>query len=149
MKIEFSKAEYRTLIEMLYLADWVLTAHDEQADPGKARHYLLCQKIYASAKAMGCDALIENAKELRAYVPTQKLEDMESVRNPLETYNAEIFWEELIERLIERDMTAKLPTMAKEPSSPEEYWALAAPIEERYATEFSTNGVRRLKISDT
>ena len=48
-----------------------------------------------------------------------------------------------------RDMTAKLPTMAKEPSSPAEYWALAAPIEERYATEFSTNGVRRLKISDT
>lgn len=149
MKIEFSKAEYRSLIEMLYLADWVLTAHDEQPDPDKARHYLLCQKIYASAKAMGCDALIKNAKELRAYVPTKKLEDLESVRNALESYNADIFWDELIERLTERDMTAMLSTMAKEPSSPEEYSELAAPIDERYATEFSTNGVRRLKISDT
>ena len=149
MKIEFSKPEYRTLIEMLYLAEWVLTAHDEQPDPDKARYHLLCQKIYASAKAMGCDALIENSKQSRAYVPTQKLEDLESVRNALETYNGENFWEELIDRLLERDMTAMLPAMAKEPSSPEEYWELAGPIEERYATEFSTNGVRRLRISDS
>ena len=53
MKIEFSKAEYRTLLELLYLAEWMLTAHDDAPDPAKERHYLLCQKIYASAKAMG------------------------------------------------------------------------------------------------
>ena len=148
MKIEFSKAEYRTLIELLYLAEWMLSAYDEEPDPAKERHYLLCQKIYASAKAMGCEALIESSKELRAYVPTQKLEEMESLREVIETYNAESFWEQLIERLIERDMTASLSSMPKEPATPEEYWELAAPIEERYSTEFSSNGVRRLKISD-
>ena len=148
MKIEFSKTEYRTLIELLYLAEWVLTAHDEEPDPAKERHYLLCQKLYASAKAMGCDALIENSKELRAFAPTQKLEEMESLRDIIESYNAETFWEQLIERLIERDVTVLLPTLSKEPESPEEYWQIAAPIEERYSTEFSTNGLRRLKISD-
>jgi hypothetical protein len=149
LKIEFSKAEYRTLIEMLYLAQWVLTCHDEQPEPSKERHFLLCQKIYASAKAMGCETLIENDKQLRAFVPSEKLEALESVRDAIETYNAESFWEELIDRLLERDVTALLPTLTREPSNPEEYWELAGPIEERYATEFATNGVRRLKISDS
>ena len=149
MKIEFSKAEYRTLIELLYLSEWVLTSHDEEPDPKKERYFLLCQKIYASAKAMGCESLIENEKSLRAFIPTQKLEELESVREAIEFYNSETFWEELIERLVERDMTTKLPTMAKEPSTPEEYWEIASPIEERYVTEFGSNGVRRLKISET
>jgi len=149
MKIEFSKTEYRTLVEMLYLAEWVLIAHDEEPDPDKERYYLLAQKLYASAKAMGCESLIENSKELRAFVPTQKLEELPSVREALEAYNGETFWEELIDRLVERDMNELLPTLAKEPDSPEGYGELAAPIEERYATEFSSNGVRRLKISGT
>lgn len=148
MKIEFSKAEYRTLIEMLYLADWVLMSHDEAPDPKKERYFHLCQKIYASAKAMGCESLVENDRSLRAFVPTQKLEELESVRDAIEVYNSETFWEELIERLVERDMTRMLPTMAKEPSTPDEYWAIASPIEERYATEFQTNGVRRLGIGE-
>ena len=37
MKIEFSKTEYRTLVEMLYLAEWVLISHDEEPDPSKER----------------------------------------------------------------------------------------------------------------
>ena len=98
---------------------------------------------------MGCEALIENSKELRAFIPTQKLEELPSVREALEAYNGETFWEELIDRLVERDINELLPTLAKEPASPEEYGALAEPIEERYATEFSSNGVRRLKINGT
>ena len=149
MKIEFSKAEYRSLIELLYLAEWVLTSHDEKPDPKKERYSHLCQKIYASAKAMGCESLIENEKSLRTFMPTQKLEELESVREAIEFYNSETFWEELIERLVERDMIVMLPTMAKEPATPEEYWEMASPIEERYVTEFGSNGVRRLKISET
>ena len=149
MKIEFSKTEYRTLIEMLYLAEWVLISHDEEPDPAKERYYLLAQKLYASAKAMGCESLIENSKELRAFIPTEKLEELPSVREALEIYNGETFWEELIDRLVERDMNELLPTLAKEPASPQEYDELATPIEERYVTEFSSNGVRRLKINGT
>ena len=125
MKIEFSKTEYRTLVEMLYLAEWVLISHDEEPDPSKERYYLLGQKLYASAEAMGCEALIENSKELRAFIPTQKLEELPSVREALEAYNGETFWEELIDRLVERDMNELLPALAKEPASPEEYGALA------------------------
>ena len=98
---------------------------------------------------MGCESLIEKSKELRAYVPTAKLEEMDSVRGAIEEYNSENVWEELIERLVERDMTAKISTMTKEPSSPEEYMEIAGPIEERYATEFSMNGIRRLKLGET
>lgn len=146
MKIEFSKSEYRTLIELLYLAEWVLIAHDEEPDPKKERYYLLCQKLYASAKAMGCENLIEYAKELRAFAPTQKLEELASIRETIESYNAETFWEELIDRLIERDIAAQLPTLTKEPETPEEYDLLASPLVEKYTTEFGTNGIRRLKL---
>ncbi len=149
MKIEFSKAEYRTLIELLYLAEWMLIAYDEAPDPKKERYYLLCQKLYASAKAMGCENLIEFSKELRAFAPTQKLEELASLRETVETYNGETFWEELVDRLVERDITALLPTMAKEPETPEEYSTLASPLIEKYTDEFSSNGIRRLKLEGT
>jgi hypothetical protein len=59
MKIDFNKSEYRLLLDMVYLADWMLTAYDETDDPEKAKYEQLSQKVYSHAKEMGCDSLIE------------------------------------------------------------------------------------------
>ena len=72
MKINFTKAEYRTLIEMMYLAEWMLTAHDTRKDPDKRKYAELGQKIYSVSKEMGCEAEIKLSKELNGYFPTSE-----------------------------------------------------------------------------
>ena len=149
MKINFTKAEYRVLLDLVYLGEWMLTAHDIGAAPEKGKYEELAQKIYSHAKEMGCESLIERSKEFNKYFPTRQFEEEGAAREFIEDYDDESFWDKLIERLTQRDVDGLTPTMAKEPDSLEEYLKIAAPIEERYATEFSSNGLRRLKISET
>ena len=67
----------------------------------------------------------------------------------IEEYNDELFWDELISRLTERDVSQLDPATIKERPMAEEYFVVAAPIEELYASEFTSNGLTRLKISET
>ena len=51
--------------------------------------------------------------------------------------------------MTERDVTQLDPAMSKERPMAERYFEVAAPIEEFYASEFASNGLTRLKISET
>ncbi len=43
MKLNFSKKEYAALLEMLYMADWVLHAHSEEKGESTEEYRLLMQ----------------------------------------------------------------------------------------------------------
>ena len=149
MKINFTKAEYRILLDVVYLGEWMLTAHDTEEAPEKEKYEDLVQKIYSHAREMDCESLIEGSKEMNKYFPTREFEEESAAHEFIEAYDDDSFWEELIERLTQRDVNDLTSTMTKEPETVEDYWEIASSIEERYATEFSSNGLRRLKISET
>ena len=50
MKLNFSKKEYAALLEMLYMADWVLHAHSEEKGESTEEYRLLMQKALEAAK---------------------------------------------------------------------------------------------------
>ena len=58
MKIEFSKEEYRTLVEVFSLNGMVLDAYGRGQVPEKKAFYELEQKIYASCDDFGSGDLI-------------------------------------------------------------------------------------------
>ena len=62
MKINFTKAEYKALIELLYMGDWVAHAFTNHNSDENKEYKQLTQKIYAIAKQMGCEKDIEYAK---------------------------------------------------------------------------------------
>ena len=149
MKINFTKKEYRLLIDMVYLADWMLTSHDEVTDPVKEAYEMLTQKIYSCAKEMGCESLIEGSKETDEYYTTLEYEMESGIHDYVDEYNSESFWEELIHRLVERDVEAESNREQNEIDSPEAFWAIAGPIGEEYTKEFESNGLDRLIVSET
>ncbi len=102
MKINFTKKEYRILVELLHLGDWMLHAHDAEEKPETGAHRALCQKIYSYFKEMGCEDLIENING--EFYETRKFED--AMQEKVEAYDHESFWEELISRLATRDAEA-------------------------------------------
>src|SRR5258705_12165053 len=106
MKILFTKSEYRTLLDMIYMAEWMLTAFDEQTDPAKAKYEHLAQKIYSHAKEMGWESLVEGSPADNAYFITRKYEES-GVHDLIDDYDSETFWDQLIERLTERDVATR------------------------------------------
>ncbi|MCU7944723.1 MAG: hypothetical protein KZQ87_18800 [Candidatus Thiodiazotropha sp. (ex Cardiolucina cf. quadrata)] len=55
MKINFTKKEYRQLLDMVFLGGWVASPHRED---NSSPYETLSEKIYAHAKDFGFDDLI-------------------------------------------------------------------------------------------
>ncbi|MEP7085007.1 MAG: hypothetical protein ABI854_09740 [Betaproteobacteria bacterium] len=148
MKILFTKSEYRTLIDMIYVAEWMLTARDEEVDPAKAKYVHLVQKIYSHAKEFGWEALVDGSAADNEYFPTLVYEEQSGIHDLIDGYDADSFWDQLVDRMTERDVMAKVGAKEKEKLSNEAYMAIAEPIADAYEIEFSGHGIDRLQLSD-
>jgi len=57
MKIQLSTQEYRNLLDILHVADVVLSEYRREEDSRSARHRALIQKLYALAQGEGLNGL--------------------------------------------------------------------------------------------
>jgi hypothetical protein len=144
MKINFTNREYRALIDMIYLADWTLHAH-KVGEP-KDEYSALEQKIFSHAGDFGCDDLIVFDKELKGYFPTRDFEESEAVQAAIDEYNDDTFWDELVDRLAQRDVSVRYSEEQIRSMSVEERVHLFSEAEQPYDDEFSARGIDRLKI---
>lgn len=148
MKILFTKSEYRTLLDMVYMAEWMLTAYDDPENPEKEQYAHLAQKIYSHAKEMGWESLVRASAAENTYAPTREYEEG-GVHDLIEAYDAEAFWDQLVDRMTERDVAARLDPKDLDRLSDQEYDELAAPLADAYEREFDNHGLDRLKISES
>ncbi len=146
MKINITKKEYRLLLDILYLGDWMLTAHDQEEMPDKEKYQDVIQKFYSYAEEMGYENLIEADKESNKYYETMEYEDSSKVDEIIENYNIATFWDELVSGLAMRDAVETKGNDAINKMSPEERIRLLHPLEERYHEEFMANDLTNLKI---
>ncbi len=144
MKINFTKREYKVLLEMIYLADWMRHAHE--AGLKQDAYRVLAQKILSLAGEFGCEDLVEHCEDPNEYMPSQELEDADTVRDCIEEYDDATFWEELITRLARRDVLRKHTKEELLRMTEKERAMLILQVEESYADEFELNGLGRIKI---
>lgn len=149
MRIEFTREEYKNLLDMLYMADWVLTAHKVEEDPKVEAYQALEQKVFAHAKAMGFEDLIEYDADDEGYYPTRKYEETSSAREFIEGFESDTFWEELISRMADRDLARQVGGVENLPKlSFEERVDILLPLETKYSAEFEKNGLDGISIID-
>ena len=146
MKINFTKKEYKVLLEMIALADWVLHATKVKEDPKTAGHRELEEKIYSYAKEMGYKHLIEYSKRLERHFPSRQFEENGPVRTFIEEYENDIFWEELIARLADRDLLREFGDDKPSAISGNEMMVRTMRFEEKYSDEFVANGLDNVVI---
>ena len=144
MKINFTKNEYRHLLDLIYLGDWIMTADDVEKDKNKKHHEEITQKIYSFAKDFGCEDLIEYNAEFDKYNETRDCEESE-VSQFLASFEENCFWETLISRLAERDFLKELPPGGLNALSLEERFSGIQKHEDKWADEFSKFGIDNLK----
>ena len=143
MKITLTNSEYRLLLDLVYLGDWMVSAHDENEDGVPDGKYdSLVQKILSYANESELSALVERGPDDGKLHPTREVED--GVMDVIYEYDETSFWMELIERLVERDLRAAQPDGHR--PQIKDYVELGGPLEERYAREFEAHGVDRLVL---
>lgn len=147
MKIDLSKQEMRTLLDIIFLGDWVLGAYDtlEDATPEKEKYKALVQKIYGIAKEAGFDDLIEYAPEINLFTETLEFEESD-VQDYIAEFEENTFWEKLISSLAGRDALKALTPEKIKKMSDEERFTTMLKYEEKWAEEFDQYGLDRLDI---
>lgn len=146
MKINLTKKEFETLLDVMYMADWIVRAHDEQDDDGAKRYKDLEQKIMALAGEFGLDKAVQLNKETNQYYLLKEHLEASDATARIEKFENATFWEELLERLARRDFIRAYGEEA----------ILKMPINERfekemeffkqYDNEFGENGLENLHI---
>lgn len=146
MKIEISKGKYKILLQILEMADWVLTAHKTDEEKRHKPYWKLEQKIFSLAEVMGYSSFIVYDKELKQYFPTRKYEDTHSAMDFIEEFENDSFWDELIERLAERDAIREVGEVGYKALEGLDRINKVEEHREKYIDEFDKYGLDRISI---
>jgi hypothetical protein len=146
MKINISKKEYEKLIELIDIAMWVITSHDLRDKPENAPYNELEEKIFSLAKEFSCEDKIVYDKELNRHFQTQEFELESAHRKFVDDYDENILWEELIERLAQRDSVNEVGEGNYFSMEFLERMSIFGKHEEYWTNEFGNFGLGRLMV---
>jgi hypothetical protein len=142
MKINFTKKEYQLLVTLMEVADWVLTANDDEERQETKPYIDIRKKILSHFKEMGMeDCYQEHGGE---YYETFEYEQTAQSTQFIERYNEDFFWEELINKLAERDFYQKYDD--QEIDMETQITEITA-FEEIYMNEINKNGLKNLMVA--
>jgi len=147
MNIEISTREYRDLLDILHIADVVMSAHRREGDKRSERHRALIQKFYALARGEDLGRLSSHNESVQRHVPTVEFEESSLAHKVIDEFGDHIFWDELISRLSVRDAAQIAGGIDRlNAMSESDRQAMEGPIRQRYIQEFSTHGVASLEV---
>lgn len=145
MVVNFSKEQFEILIDMVYIGNWVVNGvrSGVKEDEYKDEYRNLEKYILSLAKDFGFDDLIDDSDG--EIYPSRSLEEGE-VRDLIDYYDENVFWEELVNRLAERDFFQVYTNDEIMKMSIEKRIEKDQSHYEKYWQEISDYGITRLKI---
>lgn len=141
MKIHFTKKDYLLLLDMIYLSDWIMHAHEVGIISNDYK--ALRKKILSYFKEMGADDRIEYVND--NYYETKEYDELLHEKF-IEPYDQENFWEELAEQLASRDAIKAVGMEAFKKMDWLERMDEIDKAKEKYQEEFEKHGIENLKI---
>lgn len=144
MKINFTKKEFTALMDMVWIAEWILHAHV----PGGAddEYSALEQKVYACAREFGLDDRIVFDEELKKHFPAADYEESERLMGAVDAYDDASFWMELVDRLVDRDLVERFGEQGYAALGDEERLRLRLKRSSEYEAEFHVHGLNALRL---
>jgi hypothetical protein len=147
MDIKIDEQEYRDLLDIMHIADVVLSGHGRGEDKRSERHRLLIQKFYGMAKAAGFGSLMGFDKDTNMLVPSPDFERNTLSHVVLSEFGEHLFWDHLINKLAQRDTSQVEGGIERVATLDEkERHRLFHAIQKRYAEEFQANDIANLRL---
>lgn len=149
MNIEITAKEFLDLLDILHIADVVLSGHRRAPDTRTERHRALIQRLYGLAKGEGLDGLMRLDVQGHAFVPTPEFEEGTVAHRLVDEFGDHLFWDELISRLSVRDAANAAGGMDRlNGLNDSDRQAAEGPFRQGYIEEFSRNGISNLVVID-
>jgi len=145
MEIQLTRKEYRLLLNMLAIAEWVMTAMEVDPPEEFQPYHKLLQKFYGMAEAFESTDLIQYDSELKEYFLTSKM-DEEEWWDWMEKFTEDTFWDELITRLAEVQVIREIGRENAQTLPREEIFDLVDHAEDVYRDEFIKNGLENVYV---
>ncbi len=137
MDIHLSKQQYRLLVDLVYIGNWVLNSTrgmDRISDYDKIESL-----IFSHAKTQGMASLARSSRE--GIVPSNEFEEG-GIHQAIAQYEEIVFYDILAQFLAQRDMGEDLETLEQDPMAMLRY----VKAMESYAQEFQLFGTDRLYV---
>ena len=134
MQIELTEKEFRRLLDMAYIGNWILNSCREPNDRF-VDYDIIEEKLFSLCPEHGMRALVDRWQG--HYMPSRAFEEG-GIHEAICDYEDAIFYDILAEELARRDMDA-------EQLDPEDTDALLAKVDE-YLDEFEENGIDNLRL---
>lgn len=144
MKIEFSKEQYRCLMELVYMGNWVIGA--VQKRDAVKKYEELENYIYSLAKDFGLGEIIEYDEESGEFFAGKKFDKNTNVDKFIQDYDNDTFWMNLIDRLTMRDLIGKYGEDFIRKVDIEKILEEKDAIIDKYGDEFEKNSIENLII---
>ena len=133
MQIEFTKKEFRRLLDMVYIGNWILNS--TRGDDRIADYDDLESKLFSLCRGQGMQALVEKWEGVD--VPSRAFSDG-GIHEAIMDYEDNVFFEILAEDLARRDMDDV-------PIDESNYEELASRID-AYISEFEEHGTDNILV---
>lgn len=141
MNIMLSETEYRHLIMLAYLGEWMVNAVRKEPDP---LYEDTANKIYEAARGTPLESLIAFDEPLGVWGPADHLD--RDAHALIDEYDETTFWEELTARLTERDLIERFGERTYKSMRPQAREREVSAQAKLYTKEFETDGLDRLRI---
>lgn len=133
MNIELSEREFRRLLDMIYIGNWILNS--TRGDDRFEDYDLLQEKLFALCPSHGMRALVES---WQGHIFPSRAYEEGGIHEAIADYEDAVFYNILAEELARRDL-------GLEDCDPDDFTELTARMEE-YLAEFDKNGLNTINI---
>lgn len=142
MKVEFTKKQYKMLMDLVYAGNILINGFRDQEEIDKDYEGLEYY-IYSLAKEYGWQDYVEYDKEFNEYFPTKKFD--EHMREKICDYDNYVFWSKLPFEMARRDAVKKFKEDITEENF-NDFLKLVCKLEEKYERELEENGLENVEI---
>lgn len=133
MNIELSEREFRRLLDMIYIGNWILNS--TRGEDRFEDYDLLQEKLFALCPSHGMRALVES---WQGHIFPSRAYEEGGIHEAIADYEDAVFYNILAEELARRDL-------GLEDCDPDDFTELTARMEE-YLAEFDKNGLNTINI---
>lgn len=144
MELSFTKKQVEFMIYSLYLGSWV-SCRDGQESQLTKEIESLEQYVLGFAYNMKWFDWIDYDRSTGTYIIKPEREE-DLLENVIDSYDEEVFWEELKSRLAMRDILKTMSEADFDKKTAAEAFKLRMREEERWAKEFKAKGIERLHV---
>jgi len=149
MLLNISKEEFRLLVEMIQVADYVMHSHELEPSEETADYRELRKKIFSHYKKMGLESLFTFSEKHNDYIETEDSLAESRHMAIMENFVENEFWAQLSQRLGMRDLFEEEEDEEKiKEMGSEVLMEKLGEMSAKYDTEFEAHGLERIVIKE-